>query len=432
VTAGLPGTDPRQPLAGYRVLELTEVWAGPFGTSVLGDLGAEVIRVESFPRASMTRPVGGPFAGARMIAGEPDAPRPWDRSPGYHVANRNKLGIALNAVHPRGHELLLRLVALTDALVIGYSAGTVARMGLDYATLQKLKPDLVMVSMPGWGEAGPYQGFATLGSGLDAFAGHHYLRSYPDLGPASVGGIFHSDATGAVAVAFAVMSGLYYRERAGAGQYIDLSQAEVLLSHLPGPLFDWTLNRRARHPVGNADPEASPHGCYPCREPDSWVVIAARTQAQWQALVEVMGRPDWALQERFQTLAGRIAYRDELDAALAGWTRERTPLEVFECLAAAGVPAGPVYNTAELLSDRHLAARSFFHEVDYPELKPFPRPGPIWRLSRTPSAVRRETNLLGEHNREVLGGLLGLDEAAIETLEREGIIGDSYKPGSEA
>lgn len=420
-----------QPLAGYRVVELTEVWAGPFGTSLLGDLGAEIIRVESFPRASMTRPVSGPFGGARVVAGDPDGPRPWDRAPSYHIANRNKLGIALNAVHPQGRDVLLRLVALADGFVVGYSAGTLARMGLQYADLAPLRPDLVMVSMPGWGEAGPYQGYATLGSGLDAFAGHQHLRSYPDLGPASVQGIFHSDATGALALAFALMAGFYYRQRTGKGQFIDLSQAEVLLSHLAGPLLDWGLNRRVRQPTGNADPLAAPHGCYPCREPDSWVTIAVRTDEQWQTLVEALGKPQWTEDHSLRAAAGRAARRDEIDANITAWTRQRTPLEVFELLAPRGVPAGPVYSAAELLADRHLEARSFFHLVRYPLLPPFQRPGPLWKLPRSPSDVYRETNLLGEHNREVLCGLLGMSEAEVEALASAGVIGESYTPASE-
>lgn len=422
-----------QPLEGYRIIDMTEVWAGPMGTSLLGDLGAEVIRIESYPRASMTRPVQLATMNPQQRAAIPGDPsRPWDLSTTYHLANRNKLGVALNVRHPRGRRLFERLISMSDAFVIGYSAGTIKRMGLDYESLRALKPDLVMVSMPGWGERGPYQGYATLGSGLDAFSGHMHLRGYPDSDPTTTpAGVFHSDATGGLILAFAIMTALHYRESSGKGQFIDLSQAEVLMTHLARPILDWSMNQRVMPPQGNSDPAACPHGAFPCKEEGSWVVIAARTDEQWRALVKAMGEPSWAEDPSLQTLLGRLEQKERVERGVAEWTRTRQQEEATAWLRAAGVPAGPVYDTPSLLNDRHLRERRFFVTSDHPPANPYERADVIWRMSGTPSASRIPTNNLGEHNREVFCGLLGLGDAEFEELMAESVIGDEYRPGAE-
>jgi len=258
-----------QPLEGYRIIDMTEVWAGPMGTSLLGDLGAEVLRLESFPRASVSRPAefrppppGGPSLSPPTTNPMAQA-RPWDTSVIYHLANRNKKGFALNLATERGKGLFYQLISKSDAFAIGYSAGTAAKLGLDYPTLREHNADLVMLSMPGWGERGPYQNYVTLGSGLDAYAGHHYLRGYPDLDPTRTPQIFHSDATGALAMAFALIAALRHRERTGHGQFVDMSQVEVLLTHMARPAMDWVMNNRVVQPQGNVEPTMSPHAAFP-------------------------------------------------------------------------------------------------------------------------------------------------------------------------
>ncbi|MCX6024251.1 MAG: CoA transferase, partial [Chloroflexi bacterium] len=176
------------PLEGYRILDYTEVWAGPMGMSLLGDLGAEIIKVESFPRSSITRPpIATPLA-QPAYAGDVALPRSWERYSIHNMANRNKLGMTVNINHPRGMELFRKLIPVSDVLVDGYSAGTVDRLGLGYDKVKALNPSIVMLSMPGWGVQGPYKGYVTLGSGIDAYVGHHALRAYPDLDVGSANG----------------------------------------------------------------------------------------------------------------------------------------------------------------------------------------------------------------------------------------------------
>ena len=421
----------RLPLEGYRILDMTEVLAGPFGCSQLGDLGAEVIRIESYPRVAQGRPAEAqqrPGAGGLNVIGAANAPRPWDRSTAYHMVNRNKLGITLNVADPRGKDLFLRLVSKADALVVGYSAGTLSRMGFDYEILREHKADLVMLSMPAWGERGPYQGYAAYGSGPDALNGHHYLRGYPDLDPSATTACIHADALGAIGMPFAVMAALHYRDRTGKGQFIDFSMSEMLLNHLARPYMDWVMNNRIAEPVGNADPDIAPNGCYPCADADSWVVIVVRTDGQWCGLKEALGSPSWADDPRFEAVSGRIRHRDEIDARLCEWTRTLTPYDAFVRLQAVRVPAGPVYHVDGPPSDPHLKERGFYRWVTHPVTGQYRRPGPLFQLRNTPAQFRRHTNLLGEHNHEVLCGLLGLDEAQYEALIEAQLIGESYDP----
>lgn len=421
-------TTPRLPLEGVRVLDLTEVWAGPMGAMHLADLGADVIKVESFPRAPMTRPVG-PIPGRRGFAGGQVHPtRPWESSATHNMANRNKRGATLNLASPRGMTLLEELVRVSDVLMESYSAGTSQKMGIDYPALKQIRPDVIVASMPGWGVEGPYKGYVTLGSGLDAYTGHYGLRGYPDTDPTLTPPVFHTDAIGALTVAFAVLTALHYRTRTGKGQWIDLSQAEAFIPHLAGPVMDYAMNRRLPSPIGNRDHAMAPHGCYRCQGEDAWAVVAVASDEEWRSLCVAVGHPEWADDQRFADAASRHKHQDELDLLIQNWTLQHEKEEVMRILQEAGVAAGAVLDDADLYQDRHLKARGFFLPVTHPVVGEHLYPGFLWRFDKTPGVVRLPPNLLGGHNKHIYGELLGLGPGAIEGLETEGIIGDSYSP----
>ena len=270
-----------QLLKGVRIAEMTEVWAGPMGTSLLGDLGASVIRLESFPRPpALSRPL------REGNAAPGDGP-PYERAGSHHLANRNKRNIAVNIRTEDGAALMRRLAASVDVLIEGYSAGTIDGLGFGWPVLREVNPNLVMISMPGWGVEGPYKGYATLGSGLEATLGHTLVRGYPDGPPGHVPSMFHTDATGAVGLVTAVVAGLLRREETGEGCFIDLSQAEAFAwqnPRLAGGLDD---EQTAPPRLGNADPHVVPHGCYRAAGgeagDESWVVIAAEARAARRA-----------------------------------------------------------------------------------------------------------------------------------------------------
>jgi len=413
----------RLPLEGYRFIDMTEVWAGPMGTSFLGDLGAEIVRVESYPRDGRGGGAQGPQAAASA-----NLPRAWDRNSTYHMANRNKLGIALNVMEPQGREVFHRLLSVSDAFIIGFSSGTVSRMGFDYETLVQHKPDLIMLSMPAWGERGPYQGYVTWGSGPDAWTGHHSLRGYPDLDPSATQGIFHADAIVAATMPFAIMSALHYRDRTGKGQFIDFSMAELIMDHLARPGMDWVMNNRVATPMGNVDPDCAPNGCYPCAGHDSWVAIVVRTDAQWLGLKEALANPAWAEDPRFESLLGRLRARDEIDSHLREWTQQRLAAAVVGALQEYGVAAGAVLPAHETIDDPQLTARGFYRWVTHPLMEPYRRPGPLWNMTETPPQLRRHTNLLGEHNHEVVCDLLGFSESEYQGLVEADVIGTEPRP----
>ena len=423
----------RLPLAGYRIIDMTEVWAGPEAATYLAELGAEVVRVESYPRSSQNRPLIMPLPGApQAVTGTAEQPGIWERATSYHMANHSKLAIAVDVAKPEGHEVLMRLIEKADVYMIGFSAGTAARLKIDYDTISAHNPNIVMVSMPGWGERGLYQGYSTIGSGLDAFAGHHYLRSYPGEGETSnTASVTHSDAVGCLSVSFAIMAALHYRERSGKGQFIDLSQAESLITHLPRQFFEWSMNQRVLEPVGNSDPQAVPHECYPSLEEDTWITVACRTDAHWRALVGVMGSPPWATDAGLATSSGRLSHRAEIDAKVAEWTRQRSNREAFDLLRAAGVPSGPVYKTIEVLDDPQLEARGFWRMTDHSYAGPYRRTKLPFRLTKQPTGITHPTNLLGEHNRQVLTTLLGYTDAEVDALEAANVIGNTYAKGAD-
>ncbi|MBI4300295.1 MAG: CoA transferase, partial [Chloroflexi bacterium] len=239
------------PLEGIRVVELGEAWAGPYGGTLLGDMGAEVIKVESIQRVPITRSPLRPAPGAIGYVGDEPGDRPWERFDSYNSANRNKMGITLDLTRPKGLTLLKRLVALSDIVIENYAAGQVQKLGIDYPALRAVKPDIIMISMPGFGVEGPYKGFVTLGDSIDAVAGHTALRGYPDEDLSQSSNILHPDAVAAVTAVFAVLTALNFRLRTGEGQFIDMSQAESVMPHLGAAIMDYTMNGRVQSSLGN-------------------------------------------------------------------------------------------------------------------------------------------------------------------------------------
>lgn len=411
-------------LEGLRVVELCEVWAGPMAGSLLGDLGADVVKVESYPRNSMTRPL------ATVQPWPGDGPA-FERSPIHHLSNRNKRNIALNLRSEEGAEAFRRLLAGADVFFEGYSAGTVDGMGFSWEVVRKLNPRLVYLSMPGWGARGPYQGYVTLGSGLDAAAGHTILRGYPDRPIEDIQPIYHSDATGALAVVCAVLTALRQREQTAEGIYVDVSQIEVLNWHLPAVLADWAVNQRRPERLGNRDPLIVPHGCYrtaggEAGADESWVVIAAEDDRQWSGLARAAGHPEWASRGHpWATVHGRLGQRAEIDAALAEFARGGTAEEIAERVQEAGAIAAPVVAPWSLLSNPQHAARGYMEFVDHPYVGTQAFPGFLWKVRPDAPSWDRPAALVGEHNREVLAEL-GYTEEEVDAMLRAGAIGDRY------
>jgi crotonobetainyl-CoA:carnitine CoA-transferase CaiB-like acyl-CoA transferase len=411
-------------LNGIRAIELCEVWAGPTAGSLLGDLGADVVKVESFPRNSMSRPLAAPIPG-------PGEGPVWERSHVHHLANRNKRNIALNIRTEAGTAVMRDLLASADIFFEGYSAGTVDRMGFDWETAHAINPRLIYVALPGWGARGPYEGYVTLGSGLDAAGGHTVVRGYPERPMEETSPIFHSDATGALAVVFAVITALHRREQTGLGSYIDISQIEVLNWHLPGQVAEWAMNRRLPERLGNRDPLIVPHGCFRAAggeagDDDSWVVVAAETDRQWAGLASAMGHPEWAERgHSWSTIPGRLGARDAVHEAVRAFVATGPAEHIAATVQPHGAIAAPVLAPWSLLADPQHSHREWMQTVEHKYVGVQMFPGFPWRVSPDAASWDRPTGLVGEYNAEVLAGL-GYSADAIERLEADGVIGARY------
>jgi len=423
-------------LEGVRVVDMTEVWAGPMGASMLGDLGADVIKVESFPRPSSITRTTPPAPGG-------DDDPPWERISIHHMANRNKRNLTLNIRMDEGAEALRKLIAEADVFIEAYSAGTVERLGFGWEAVRALNPNVVMLSMPGWGSEGPYQGYVTLGSGLDSTIGHASLRGYPDRPLEQIPPIFHTDATGAVALVQAIVTGLSQRDQTGAGCFIDMSQAEAFAWQLPGAFAEVTLNDRLPERLGNRDPHVVPHGAYraaggetedatadslpPLREA-AWVVIEARTDAHWRAIATAAGHPEWAdLGHPWATVVGRLRARSEVDAALAAYAATGTAEAIADAISEAGGIAAPVKHHSSYLTNEQFASRDWLNAIAHRYMGVQLMPGFLWQLEPDPPSVDIAAGLLGEYNTEILTEL-GYSEADIAAFEEAGVIGNAY-PG---
>jgi crotonobetainyl-CoA:carnitine CoA-transferase CaiB-like acyl-CoA transferase len=424
------------PLRGIRVLDVTVVWAGPYATMILGDLGAEVIRVESighFPgntRGSLARPTREWIARAQAIGrpyvnSEPGE-RPWDRHGMFNSHARNKLSMTAELRKPEGREAFLRLLAVSDVLIENNSVDVMYHLGLTYEKLTRYRPDLIMVSMPSYGRTGPYRAYKGFGINAESLSGFTLLRGYPEDAPASTTGTYYMDGASGAGAASAILLALRHRRRTGAGQYIDFSQAENMLPHLGEALMDYALNGRTRKTLGNRCDRAAPQGAYRCAGENRWVALAVQDEAQWRALCGAIGRPEWAADRRFSTLPARLRRHDEIDAAIEEWTLTLKPREAARQLQDAGVPAGMITDNLSAFDDPQIAARGFFHRMTQREAGTHLYPGFLWKLSETPPRFRYPAPCLGEHNDYVYREVLGYTEEEIAGLEARDLIGEIY------
>ena len=411
-----------RPLAGIRALELAEVWAGPFCGALLGDMGADVIKIESVQRIGRG-PIRPRDGNPNYPDGEPGE-RPWNRGANFNGVNRNKLGITLDLTSPKGVDAFLDLVNLSDLVFSNYKFGVLDSFGIGYDTLRRVRPDIIMLEMPGYGNTGPYREYRSMGMTLDAIMGHSSLRGYPDLDRSFLTPVHHPDAVGGVTGVFAACAALHHRARTGHGQLIDLAQSETFISHIGEAFLEYGMTGRVRGPRGNRHPAMAPHGCYPCLGDDKWVTIAVRDEDEWEAFCRALGMPELAADRRFATLEARLENQDELDALIGRWTASQDRYEATRHLQGYGIPAGPVLEAGgDIYDDPHLQEREYFQFVDHPDAGPHLLSGPIWKMSGAPEPLNNPTPSLGQDNERVLGRLLGLPDEVLQGLEEENIIG---------
>lgn len=389
-------------LSGIRVIDVGQIIAGPFAATLLGEFGAEVIKVEQ------------PRVGDQGRGGDPPSPE-------FAQNARNKKSITLDLHRPEGQALFKQLVAVADVVVENFRPGTMERWGLGYEDLAAVNPGIVMLRVSGYGQTGPYRhkySFDRIGM---AFGGLTYVTGYPDRPPVRPG-FYVADYVTGLWGAFGVLAALHHRDRVdGRGQMIDISLYESVW-RLSGPLAaNYAAKGVVRERQGNTMP-----GVVPAEQLETadgrYLVLHAGTDRVFQRLCEVMNRPDLATDPRFARRAERVQHAEELHAVVGAWIRERTLAEALAALEGGGVPASPVYSIADIFRDPQFAARENLIRVADQVLGEMVQPGVVPKLSRTPGTVDRGAPLLGEHNEEVYLGLLNLPRAAYERLCQDGVI----------
>ena len=412
----------KQPLRNYRVLDLSRIWAGPYCTKLMADLGAEIIKMESLSVYDSHR---GPVSPARGIAAYPDGEpgeEPWNRNGWFNCLHLSKYGITLELTSDEGRRVFERLVSISDVVIENFRQGSLERLGYDYDALREHRPDLIYVSMPAFGNTGPWKGYLGYGIGQEQLSGMAHLTGYPDDGPMK-SGINHGDPITGSHAAGVLLAALRRRRKTGKGMYIDVSQQESSVAFMGAELLAYQMTGREPERIGNRSRWYAPCNAYPCAGEDRWITIAATNDREWAALAAAMDATPLADDPRFANADARMAHQDALDAIIAGWTRGQDAFALAERLQAAGVPAGPVLRGPDLLANEHYAERGTFVTVDHPQVGPKQYPGLPWKMSATPGEVRWPSPTLGQHNRDIFGGLLGLTAAEIDALESGGVIG---------
>jgi crotonobetainyl-CoA:carnitine CoA-transferase CaiB-like acyl-CoA transferase len=414
---------PELPLKGIRIIDLTMWFAGPMCTRLLGDMGAEIIKIESLrhidPWRGEVDPTKAKEAYPTRIANE----RPYDCSPGFNLQNRNKYGITLDLKTPEGVAIIKQLVKISDVLVENYSPRVMPKLGLDYTILHTINPKLIMMSLPALGSTGPYKDYLAFGQTIDCMSGMAYLTGYPGEEPMLQSGLSYGDPLSGMNAAFAVVAALINRKQTNEGIHIDLSQVEGLIAFNADSIMDYTMNGRVREKMGNRDYFMAPHGCYRCKGEDHWVTIAIPSDDVWNRFCKAIGKPEWIKEERFISTTGRYENQDELDKLIETWTIDHDHYEIMYLLQKAGIPTGAVLDAKELIEEPHLKAREFFELTKHPIAGTHPEITAYALFSKTPISIRTPAPCLGEHNQYVFKQVLGLSEAQITELENKGIIG---------
>jgi crotonobetainyl-CoA:carnitine CoA-transferase CaiB-like acyl-CoA transferase len=417
-TVPVPHGERALPLAGLRILDLTAWWAGPSATHMLACLGADVIHVEAVQRLDGMRMMGGVFQGRE---------RWWEYSAFFLAANSNKRGLTLDLTTTRGRELLLRLVAVSDAVVENFTPRVMRNLGLGREVIAATNPRALFVRMPAFGLDGPWRdntGFAQTMeqlTGLAWLTGHAADQPRIQRGPC--------DPLAGMHAAFGLLVALAERDRTGCGAEVECTMVEGALNAAAEQALEWSAYGRVMAREGNRCPTAAPQGLYPCRGHDPvaaprWLALSVADDAQWAALARVLGDPAWARADDLATHAGRRAAHDRVDVRLREWAAERDLEDTVALLCAAGVPAARVADPRATGRNPQLADRGFYERVDHPVVGAHATPTLPFRYASVDRWLTSAAPSLGQHNHEILADLVGLSDTEIDDLREAGVIGE--------
>lgn len=394
------------PLGDIRVIELGQLLAGPFCGQLLGDFGAEIIKMEDPGKGDPMRQWG--------------REKPYGKSLWWPVVARNKKSVTCDLRTPQGQDLVRRLVATSDVLLENFRPGTLERWGLSPQELHAINPRLVITRVTGFGQTGPYAPRAGYGSIGEAMGGLRHVTGDPDRPPSRTG-ISLGDSLAATHACVGTLVALYERERSGKGQVVDSAIYEAVLAMMESLLPEWQQASYQRERTGPVLPNVSPSNVYPTKDGDS-ILIAANQDSVFGRLAVAMGAPELADDPRYATHSARGEHMPELDELIAAWTAQRPADDLLAHLNDSGVPAGRIYTAANMFADPHFAAREAIVRVPHPDFGEVAMQNVVPKLSATPGSVRSAGPQLGRHNDEIYRGLLGLSDEEITTLAAAGVI----------
>jgi len=393
-------------LEGVRVIDAAAVIAAPFGATLLGDFGAEVIKVEMPGTGDSARAMG-PFGKGQSLR--------------WPTFGRNKKSISLDLRKEKGKEIFLRLVAKSDVVFENFRTGTLDKWGLDYETLKKANPKIIVVRITGYGQTGPYAGLAGFGTPATAFSGLTYITGYADKPPVNQP-ISLADYLAGLYAAFAAMICLYYRDaKQGNGQEVDMSLYEGIIRMLEGHMAEYAVNGVVPERTGGFSGVASPAGIFRTKD-GKWVVLVCSTQRTFEYFAQGIGRPELIQDERFITNQDRVANEEVMQAIVNDWMSQHDYNDVKTILDQAGAPVSLVYSMADIFADPHYKERENLVEVFHPTLGKMTIPGIVPKLSATPGEIKWIGPDLGAHNREIYEDLLGVTSEELKELKADGVI----------
>lgn len=391
------------PLEGLRVIEMGTLIAGPFCGQLMGDMGADVIKIEA--------------------PGEGDPMRKWGQGAKpawWRVIARNKRSVALDLRKPEGQRIARDLAAKADILIENFRPGTLEKWGMSPEALHAINSGLIIVRVSGYGQTGPYADRAGFGLVGEAMGGWRAIVGEPDRPPARMG-VSIGDTLAATYGCMGALAALHHRAQTGRGQVIDSALYESVLQVMESLIADYGASGHSRERTGSILPRIAPSNAYSCSDGD--IVIGANQDNLFQRFCEAIGHPDWVADPRYKTHLARADVQAELDEMISGWTRRHTVAEIDALMVKAGVPAGPINRPGQIIADPHVVARNAIHWEDHPELGRIPMQNVFPRFSETQGEVRRSApDRVGQHTDEVLGEVLGLAAKDISQLRKNGVI----------
>lgn len=399
-------------LRGIRIADFTWAGAGPFCTKVFSDFGAEVIKVESSSRVDPVRS-GGPYK---------DGVPGINRSGYFASRNSGKKSISLDLKSEEGKKLALRLIQESDVVTNNFGPGVMQRLGLGYDDVKKIKPDIIHLSMPMYGQEGPLASLLGVGMTISAVSGLLWLTAYGPNDPVGPGTHFPDHAANPYHAAFAILGALRYRRQTGRGMRIDLAQVESTINFVGPAVVEYGTTGQEPVQTGNRSVADAPHNLFKCSGDDAWCAIAVQDNDQWQALATVMQNTELLQDQTLRNSENRLKRIDDIEARIASWVATQTATDVVQILQQAGVPSSIVARSKDLLTDNpHLAERGYWQQIDHPEVGETTFTSPPYLIDGKRLELKRPP-LIGEHTEMVLRDILGCDTQEIARLKAEGIL----------